>query len=387
MKGDILLSDVPRLVRELRAFIGPVRLRETERRLGDIDCAGNPFRSLLAREKQPLLSALHELDSVTMHGGRPLKKRHFSKSIFGLAYLAMLCARIKATLPKALAEHHAAKLADMHGKRLSVLTEWETADFYLAKGFKIAWTDLGTSGPEFVATKEDLSAEFECKRYSRAGMEKLQDREAANIAQMVLVEMRRSERFGQATLTIPHDPVPPIEPFLPQIQRLIGDSKVDQDIPELGHFSFREDNRPKSLDEVTQLLQDAPHDCRKYVVGHKGRVRLLLLKGPRLTATQFMAHIESELLAAASKQLSGVNPGFLVVEIEDLDVEIYGDKIVFDQIATRVFDQNAHAGGIVWRTSHVFEFDGNGFTSRIDGLAMRNANCAFVDAKSIPLVL
>ncbi|HET9190751.1 MAG TPA: hypothetical protein VFN69_09270, partial [Rudaea sp.] len=105
----IVTDQFSELIRGVKAFLRQECINNAVAAVSRLESDGNPFRTMLLREKQPWLYALSEFDRLTLRGSRPLPNKAITDGIFFLAYLGALLREIRGTLPRALADRFRAR--------------------------------------------------------------------------------------------------------------------------------------------------------------------------------------------------------------------------------------------------------------------------------------
>ena len=300
---DIHERDLTTYVRRFRAFLRQQSIDDAARQLADIDAEGNPFRSAIVREKQPWVDAFSTFDRRTLNGTRPLRMRGLPMSLVRTAAAGKTLERVEPTLSERLKEHMRARLLGLHGLSEPVMMEWDIAHFYLRHGFRVVWTEPGTSGPEFRCDRGDLSFEVECKRVTRFAKEMLLDRDATTLGYGVMRALAERGLCGDVILdtlvqrspteaeviervrgAIPA-PVPPrLDIDVPNVGRIAGDVR---EIPVRARAGIRQ--------HVDERVSQRPHEYRGFgsTVPLNGPHALdaivVWLRGPRRSEAEHLA--------------------------------------------------------------------------------------------------
>lgn len=393
----IVTDQFSELIRGVKAFLRQECINNAVAAVSRLESDGNPFRTMLLREKQPWLYALSEFDRLTLRGSRPLPNKAITDGIFFLAYLGALLREIRGTLPRALADRFRARFLDLHGKSFPALMEWETAFFYKRHGFLIGWNDVNVKGAEFCATRDNLVTEVECKQFSRNFLEELSDRPANDLGDALLSALAAASLSGTVELCIAKDDLANVNEFCRDFAEMakswhpgpiditVGAASVIKGtLYQLGQGPLA------TAKAAGAEAAKKPHDARSFARGFRSSTGqheavVVWLKGPRRSVENFITHMRDVLLRAAQEQLQIGRPGVLVAEIEGFDdPTIFKEQDVFSQISAEIFDKAKHVASIVWRCGVHAERTENGFSLVHDAFRLRNANCSFPEVAQLP---
>lgn len=282
----------------------------------------------------------------------------------------------------------------------SIQHEITTAVHLMSRGFDVEFHDMEhDGGVDFVARKQGIEIEVECKMFSADLGRKIHRRRAATLCkalESVLTQTYGSASAGMIVMvTIPDRLTPSPEQHIGIEQTLragllSGDASTRTEHCEVHVLDFAIDNSPfnrtpeqLSRDEVQRFVWDRTgrSNSTLMIVFSPGRRAVVLSLGSQ-KSDDVLKGMRHQLREAAKGQFTKTRPAFLAVQLHDLTAAQLADLAQSDsswrgnatglQIMTSDFLQSpsrAHIHSVVYRSHSTLSDDRQHGEKRGDGLA------------------
>ena len=160
------------------------------------------LRSVRIQERQPLIEAFALYDTKTFGGRRKLKAVPGDLAL--LANVANLAHVVLPTLPDVNRRHHLSALLNPDGQFRPTLLEWKTAaQLGRLNRAELAWMNPGAAGPEFVARRQGVEWEVECKHLTDMVTQVVGEREADDLGESIVQAVVAKHLQGSLTVHLP----------------------------------------------------------------------------------------------------------------------------------------------------------------------------------------
>lgn len=341
----------------------------------------------------PWWRALDEYWEIAKHG----------KGLYGLnAYIVKLARdahvvqTVAATMPAAVRMGVAAKLGSRENAP-PALFEISIAHQFLKLGYNLAWCeDNGAPMPEFVATRNGLEFEVECKQISFDTGRHISRVDFCQVADLIEPKLRRHQVMGRVEITLnerlsskPQDR----EQIAHDVLKVAYSSTQGEiaypwgsvimqlqpydDFP-LDFQAFEQaERKQKSSDAQIVITADAGKENR-------AAINPLLISMKCSNSDEVLEAAFSTLAASATRQLSGNRPGVLCLFLPDIDdFESLRAHPALVKMVDELFESASrlHVAAIVLASNdRVRPLAIGGFDLDRPILSYRNTKCRFPEA-------
>ncbi|HEY8024997.1 MAG TPA: hypothetical protein VIF60_10555 [Burkholderiaceae bacterium] len=327
-------------------------------------------------------------------GRRPFSGYRFSDNIIALGKDATKLETLLPTMPESVRRKFAGSFGARAGAP-AALFEMTMAHHFHNSGYKLEWCeDVGAPMPEFVARKQGLELEVECKQLSIDTGRRVARLDFCQFCDLLYQQLRPLELMGDLHVDVDErlsnkrqDQVRMVSDIVKTLKRGKGEGVFDW-----GNVTMHMLPDDRALIDFARV--EAAHLRNKPLQAHfamMARDRDGSATAPiavSLTcrkADGVLKCVYDTLADAARIQLSGIRPGVIclfIPGIEDFNDLAQGSGL--EAITRKFFDSEnrSHVAGVVYSSNELIARSVAGVNFSTQALAYRNLSCRFPEVEA-----